>query len=97
VLSYAQHTDCVSYYTSHSHTSQCRVVNFSPFLFIFTSEVPYQLDGVPAFLVTPALPGGLNEKCVFGVVFLVSWGGVRLSPLSMSATNWPIVPAPDDR
>jgi hypothetical protein len=29
--------------------------------------------------------------------FLVSWGGVRLSPLSTSATNWPIVPAPDDR
>jgi hypothetical protein len=29
--------------------------------------------------------------------FLVSWGGVRLSPLGMSATNWPIVPAPDDR
>jgi hypothetical protein len=31
-------------------------------------------------------------KCVF---FL--GGGVRLSPLGMSATNWPIVPAPDDR
>jgi hypothetical protein len=29
--------------------------------------------------------------------FLVSWGGVRLSPLGMSATIWPIVPAPDDR
>jgi hypothetical protein len=26
--------------------------------------------------------------------FLVSWGGVRLSPLGTSATNWPIVPAP---
>jgi hypothetical protein len=31
------------------------------------------------------------------IVFLVSWGGVRLSPLGTSATNWPIVPAPDDR
>jgi hypothetical protein len=31
------------------------------------------------------------------LVFLVSWGGVRLSPLGTSATNWPIVPAPDDR
>jgi hypothetical protein len=31
------------------------------------------------------------------VVFFVSWGGVRLSPLGTSATNWPIVPAPDDR
>jgi hypothetical protein len=29
--------------------------------------------------------------------FFVSWGGVRLSPLGTSATNWPIVPAPDDR
>jgi hypothetical protein len=29
--------------------------------------------------------------------FLVSWGGVRLSPLCTPATNWPIVPAPDDR
>jgi hypothetical protein len=28
---------------------------------------------------------------------LVSWGGVRLGPLGTSATNWPIVPAPDDR
>jgi hypothetical protein len=29
--------------------------------------------------------------------FLVSWGGVRLSPLGMSATNLPVIPAPDDR
>jgi hypothetical protein len=29
--------------------------------------------------------------------FLVSWGGVRQSPLGTSATNWPIVTAPDDR
>jgi hypothetical protein len=29
--------------------------------------------------------------------FLVSWGGVRLSPLGTSATNWLILPAPDDR
>jgi hypothetical protein len=28
--------------------------------------------------------------------FLVSWGGVRLSPLGTSANIWPIVPAPDD-
>jgi hypothetical protein len=30
------------------------------------------------------------------VFFLVSWGGVRLSPLGTSATDWPIVPASDD-
>jgi hypothetical protein len=33
--------------------------------------------------------------CFF--LFLVSWGGVRLSPLGTSATILPIVPAPDDR
>jgi hypothetical protein len=31
------------------------------------------------------------------IVFLVSLGGVRLSPLGTSDINWPIVPAPDDR
>jgi hypothetical protein len=31
------------------------------------------------------------------VVFLVSWGGMRLSPFATSATIWHIVPAPDDR
>jgi hypothetical protein len=30
-------------------------------------------------------------------LILVSWGGVRLSPLGMSATNWHTVPVPDDR
>jgi hypothetical protein len=33
---------------------------------------------------------------VFFFFFLVSWGGVRLSPLGTSAANWPIVPVPDD-
>jgi hypothetical protein len=28
--------------------------------------------------------------------FLISWSGVRLIPLGMLATNWPIVPATDD-
>jgi hypothetical protein len=28
---------------------------------------------------------------------VVSWGGVRLSPLGTSATNWPTVPVLDDR
>jgi hypothetical protein len=48
----------------------------------------------------------LLNTCAFNInpgnqgspmIFLASWGGVRLSPLSTSATNWPIVPAPDDR
>jgi hypothetical protein len=29
--------------------------------------------------------------------FFLPWGGVTLSPLGTSATNWPNVPAPDDR
>jgi hypothetical protein len=28
---------------------------------------------------------------------IFSYGGVRLSPLGTSATNWPILPAPNDR
>jgi hypothetical protein len=44
------------------------------------------------FIVTALKTSNLNT-----VFFLVSWGGVRLSPLGTSATNWPIVPAPDDR
>jgi hypothetical protein len=34
--------------------------------------------------------------CIFNF-FLVSLGGVRLSPLGTSATNWPIVASPDNR
>jgi hypothetical protein len=30
------------------------------------------------------------------LLFLVSWCGLRLSPLGTSASNLPIVPAPDD-
>jgi hypothetical protein len=33
----------------------------------------------------------------FFFFFLVSWGGVRLSPFRTSATKWPTLPAPDDR
>jgi hypothetical protein len=29
--------------------------------------------------------------------FLFSWGGVRLSALGKSASNWPILLVPDDR
>jgi hypothetical protein len=32
----------------------------------------------------------------FNYFSFLGWGGVRLSPLGTSATNWPIVPAPDD-
>jgi hypothetical protein len=31
------------------------------------------------------------------MVWIFFWCGVRLSPLGTSATNWRIVPSPDDR
>jgi hypothetical protein len=39
------------------------------------------------------VPEGSN---IHRFLFLVSWGGVRLSPFGTSPTNWPVVPAPDD-
>jgi hypothetical protein len=42
-------------------------------------------------------PDDLPEELLFYFFFLVSWGGARLSPLGTSGTNWPIVPAPDDK
>jgi hypothetical protein len=40
----------------------------------------------------------INHFQILYVVFLlVSWRGVRLSPLGMSATTWPLAPNPDDR
>jgi hypothetical protein len=34
---------------------------------------------------------------IYCLLFIISWSSDRLSPLGTSATNWPIVPAPDDR
>jgi hypothetical protein len=41
----------------------------------------------------------LHSKFRITLFFLISWGGVRLtvSPLGTWATNWPIIPALDDR
>jgi hypothetical protein len=41
----------------------------------------------------------ITANWVAGVAstYVVSWGGVRLSPLGTSATIWPVVPVPDDR
>jgi hypothetical protein len=38
-----------------------------------------------------------QELCSFIFIFLVSWGGVRLSSLGTSANIWLTVPAPDER
>jgi hypothetical protein len=37
------------------------------------------------------------DNVSFLFLFLLSWSGVRLSPLGTSAANWPVVPASDDR
>jgi hypothetical protein len=39
----------------------------------------------------------MNHSLRAETLFFFSWNEVRLSPLGMSATNWPIVPAPYDR
>jgi hypothetical protein len=36
-----------------------------------------------------------TPRKLVGYQIVVSWGGVRPSPLGTSATVWPIVPAPD--
>jgi hypothetical protein len=38
-----------------------------------------------------------KDVLLFSFLFFVSWGGVRLSPPGTPATNWPIVPTPDER
>jgi hypothetical protein len=47
----------------------------------------------PLYIILVPIRDGILV-CFF---FLVSWAGVRLSPLGTSANIWPIVPAPDDR
>jgi hypothetical protein len=34
---------------------------------------------------------------MYNYFFFISLGGMRLNPLGTSASNWPILPAPDDR
>jgi hypothetical protein len=36
-------------------------------------------------------------KLVWQFFFIIYWAGESLSPLGTSFTNWPILPAPDDR
>jgi hypothetical protein len=59
--------------------------------------VSYWLNQSPTSF-PPFIISILNRFPVrFLFLLLASWGGVGLSPLSTLATNWPIVPAPDDR
>jgi hypothetical protein len=45
----------------------------------------------------PQIPAAYYGPGRIVFLFLFSLCGVSLSPLGTSATNWPIVPAPDDR
>jgi hypothetical protein len=54
-------------------------------------NLTYRSREITLFRATTATNFG-----VFLFLCLVSWGGVRLSPLGTSVTNWPIVPAPDE-
>jgi hypothetical protein len=54
-----------------------------------TSQYPYHLSQPARYNRT--------QRALVHFFFLVSWGGMRLSPLCTSATNWPIVPGQNDR
>jgi hypothetical protein len=59
-----------------------------------TTDVYSSLDGIN--IIYNLCIHSRVEK-VKAMFVLVSWDWVRVSPLGTSATNWPIVPAPDDR
>jgi hypothetical protein len=60
------------------------------YLFIFFLGV----DFLNLSLATSKIPTLFT--CLSGYfLFKFLWGGMRLSPLGTSATNWPIVPAPE--
>jgi hypothetical protein len=52
---------------------------------------------IAGFLVCPDKCGTVNFVFNNWQLRVVSWGGVRLSPLGTSANIWPIVPGPDNR
>jgi hypothetical protein len=65
----------------------------------FAAAIEQLVNQVLARLPERSLIEALNQALKLdceGGNFLFSWGGVRLSPLGTLATNWPIVPDPDD-
>jgi hypothetical protein len=58
-----------------------------------TGRTTYECLQVAYVILAPIVPRRTCVQCIF----LVSWGGVRLSPSGTSANIWPIVPASDDR
>jgi hypothetical protein len=71
-----------------SHTDQCSQSRSSLRCLVTASDVR---------LIPGSRPRRLTAISHQPPILLVSWGGVRPGPLGTSATNWPTVPAPDDR
>jgi hypothetical protein len=73
----------------------CTSIRDSRLLCRFTN-VDTKNDAVLSFIVQIQ---SLSAQYLLSIYFffLVSWGrGMRVWPLGTSATNWPVIPAPDD-
>jgi hypothetical protein len=57
----------------------------------------YTLSRIKQTCIEDLLVSTLGPDTGYPVFFLISWGGVRLSPFGTWATNWPEVPVPDYR
>jgi carnitine O-palmitoyltransferase 1 len=60
--------------------------------FFFRGLNRQSLDAIEKAAFVVALDDFPYEFDEVQCFFVVSWGGVRLSPLATSATNWPVVP-----
>jgi hypothetical protein len=77
-------------------TRLCGLLLIPLWNFCIATDVNYRISYVGVFR-DPLVCDIISQRDCLIFFFLVTWGGVRLSPLGTSATNWPIVPAPDDR
>jgi hypothetical protein len=64
---------------------------------IYRNMLEREWDDVTYILDICRVTSGAHIQHFYDSFFSVSWGGVRLSQLDTSATNWPIAPAPDGR
>jgi hypothetical protein len=90
--------EAVTVTTTRSHSAQCQMI-FLPHLRSSFREV--RDDDFPNVPPLKRHSDTSIENLWFqgktDFFFLVSWGGVRMSPIGTSATNWAMVPAPDER
>jgi hypothetical protein len=90
-----------------NHETPLKVLNLKCFIgHIYVGRLSLSVRETFYFFLVPSkrsklcsLPRALDDHVMrrYFTFLLVSWGGVRLSPLGTSAANWPIVPAPDGR